>query len=91
MRTVGAYTCAMKLREVNLSDLHWHFDAETLSVIVRACEDGHWTTILAYLTLEMVEYTIFTPESVLSNWIWNVSRHCIGFDGSPEPLFVKSE
>lgn len=82
---IGSYVDVPRLRETNVSDLQWKYDSASEAWWVR---DGDGITA-SYITREMVELTIFTPESILANWIWRVSSWCIGGPTDPEPDFVQ--
>lgn len=74
-----------KLRYCKVSELAWLYDAQCEAWMVRHADTGE---MLAYITREMVENVVFTPESVLAEWIWRVSRNCEDGSSENEPSLV---
>lgn len=81
----GSLVVAHELRRCSLNDLSWFFDVGSEAWWVRHATEG---ITLAYITHEMAHAVIFTPESLLANWIWRICRECSDFDDSPEPNLV---
>lgn len=85
MGGIGSYINNLQLRRMPLSALVWRYEADVEAYVARSAETG---LMMAYMTKEMAHMTVFTQESLVMNWIWRVSRDCIGASVGSEPVLV---